>query len=91
MQGHEELAIPHVSVPDIRWVDWKAVKRAGFEGAAFDKDNTLTLPYIEKVDCCSPVPCFFLERCRAAGFEGAAFDKDSTLTLLYIEKVSVVR
>lgn len=49
LQGHEELAIPHVSVPDIRWVDWQAVKRAGFEGAAFDKDNTLTLPYIGKV------------------------------------------
>lgn len=49
MQGNEALAIPHVSVPDIRWVDWTAVKRAGFKGAAFDKDNTLTLPFLEKV------------------------------------------
>lgn len=50
MQGNETLAIPHVSVPDIRWVDWAAVKRAGFKGAAFDKDNTLTLPFLEKVE-----------------------------------------
>lgn len=47
--GNEALAIPHVSVPDIRWVDWTAIKRAGFKGAAFDKDNTLTLPFLEKV------------------------------------------
>lgn len=49
LKGNETLAIPHVSVPDIRWVDWAAVKRAGFKGAAFDKDNTLTLPFLEQV------------------------------------------
>lgn len=48
-QGNEQLAIPHVRVPDMRWVDWKAIKAAGFEGAAFDKDNTLTLPFLEEV------------------------------------------
>jgi phosphatidylglycerophosphatase GEP4 len=64
--GHEELAIPHVSVPDIRWVDWQAVRRAGFEGAAFDKDNTLTLPYIEKVH---PELQKSLEDCKKA-FDG---------------------
>lgn len=47
--GNEALAIPHVSVPDIRWVDWQAIRKAGFEGAAFDKDNTLTLPFLEEV------------------------------------------
>ena len=41
--------MPHVSVPDIRWVDWYAVRRAGFQGAAFDKDNTLTLPFLHEV------------------------------------------
>ena len=49
VQGNETLAMPHLSVPDIRWVDWQAVRRAGFEGAAFDKDNTLTLPFLEEV------------------------------------------
>jgi hypothetical protein len=36
------LLVPHVSVPDIRWVDWRALKEAGFKGCVFDKDNTLT-------------------------------------------------
>ena len=44
-QGHPELSVPHVSVPDIRWVDWRALRAAGFKGCVFDKDNTLTEPY----------------------------------------------
>lgn len=43
--GHPELSVPHVSVPDIRWVDWRALRAAGFKGCVFDKDNTLTEPY----------------------------------------------
>ncbi|KAK1282228.1 hypothetical protein QJS10_CPB22g01177 [Acorus calamus] len=39
------LAIPHLSVPDIRWIDWKELERLGFRGVVFDKDNTLTAPY----------------------------------------------
>lgn len=39
------LAIPHVWAPDIRWVDWRELKRLGFRGVVFDKDNTLTAPY----------------------------------------------
>ena len=54
LQGNEQLAIPHMRVPDMRWVDWKAIKAAGFEGAAFDKDNTLTLPFLEEVGRCRP-------------------------------------
>ena len=45
MQGDGSAALPHVSVPNISYVDWAALKRAGFEGAVFDKDNTLTEPY----------------------------------------------
>lgn len=41
----QNLAIPHVSVPDIRWIDWKALQERGFKGVIFDKDNTLTAPY----------------------------------------------
>ncbi|XP_064982853.1 phosphatidylglycerophosphate phosphatase 1, chloroplastic/mitochondrial-like isoform X2 [Musa acuminata AAA Group] len=39
------LALPHLSVPDIRWVDWPTLHRLGFRGVVFDKDNTLTAPY----------------------------------------------
>ncbi|WOK91846.1 hypothetical protein Cni_G00537 [Canna indica] len=39
------LALPHISVPDIRSVDWPALRRLGFRGVIFDKDNTLTAPY----------------------------------------------
>ena len=44
------LCIPHVEVPDIRWVDWRALKRAGFKACVFDKDNTLTAPYERAVE-----------------------------------------
>lgn len=37
--------MPHVSVPDIRYIDWAALKKKGFQGVVFDKDNTLTVPY----------------------------------------------
>lgn len=39
------LLVPHVSVPDIRYIDWGELKRRGFQGVVFDKDNTLTVPY----------------------------------------------
>lgn len=38
--------MPHLSVPDIRWVNWQAIKDAGYKGCVFDKDNTLTEPYV---------------------------------------------
>ena len=34
-----------MNVPDIRWVNWKALRAAGYKGCVFDKDNTLTEPY----------------------------------------------
>lgn len=43
--GNKQLVIPHVSVPDIRYIDWAELKNEGFEGVVFDKDNTLTVPY----------------------------------------------
>ncbi|KAK1404846.1 Haloacid dehalogenase superfamily protein [Heracleum sosnowskyi] len=39
------LLVPHVDVPDIRYIDWAELKRRGFQGVVFDKDNTLTVPY----------------------------------------------
>lgn len=41
----KHLAIPHVSVRDIRYIDWVELKKRGFEGVVFDKDNTITVPY----------------------------------------------
>ncbi|KAI8100607.1 hypothetical protein M9434_004998 [Picochlorum sp. BPE23] len=37
--------LPHVDTPDLRNIDWEDLKRAGFKGCLFDKDNTLTEPY----------------------------------------------
>ncbi|KAK6141209.1 hypothetical protein DH2020_025052 [Rehmannia glutinosa] len=39
------LVIPHVTVPDIRYIDWAELKKRGFKGVVFDKDNTITVPY----------------------------------------------
>lgn len=60
------LAIPHVSVPDISWIDWKALRAKGFEAVLFDKDNTLTAPYGQNV---WPSLLESLEECRTA-FDG---------------------
>lgn len=43
------MALPHVSVPDIRYIDWIELHRRGFKGVVFDKDNTLTAPYSLKL------------------------------------------
>lgn len=43
------LALPHVAVPDIRYIDWPELRRRGFKGVVFDKDNTLTAPYSLKL------------------------------------------
>ncbi|KAK4484574.1 hypothetical protein RD792_007158 [Penstemon davidsonii] len=41
----KHLVIPHVTVPDIRSIDWAELKNRGFKGVVFDKDNTITAPY----------------------------------------------
>lgn len=45
MTRDRHLALPHISVKDIRWIDWVELKKKGFRGVVFDKDNTLTVPY----------------------------------------------
>lgn len=46
MQGGDQaLALPHITVPDVAWLDWAVLSRAGFRAAVFDKDNTLTAPF----------------------------------------------
>nr|CAB3474529.1 unnamed protein product [Digitaria exilis] len=62
------LALPHVSVHDIRWLDWAELRRAGFRGVVFDKDNTLTAPYAPAL--WPPLAAAF-DQCRAAFPPGA--------------------
>lgn len=62
------LALPHVSVQDIRWLDWGELRRAGFRGVVFDKDNTLTAPYAPAL--WPPLAAAF-DQCRAAFPPGA--------------------
>jgi len=50
--GKQELALPHLSVQDIRTINWPALKAAGFKGVVFDKDNTLTRPFALEVEPC---------------------------------------
>ncbi|PNH01268.1 hypothetical protein TSOC_012857 [Tetrabaena socialis] len=47
--GRQSLALPHLAAPDIRHVDWAALRAAGFSGLVFDKDNTLSLPFALEV------------------------------------------
>lgn len=39
------MLIPHIKVPNIRYINWKELHNRGFRGVVFDKDNTITLPY----------------------------------------------
>ncbi|XP_015575456.1 phosphatidylglycerophosphate phosphatase 1, chloroplastic/mitochondrial isoform X2 [Ricinus communis] len=41
----QHLTLPHVSVRDIRYIDWAELHQRGFKGVVFDKDNTITVPY----------------------------------------------
>lgn len=63
MQGNQSLALPHISVPDISWIDWPALKAAGFKACVFDKDNTLCEPFALAVPP-QLLPSF--QQCQAA-------------------------
>ncbi|GAB2264967.1 hypothetical protein Dimus_000038 [Dionaea muscipula] len=41
-----DLLLPQATAPDIRWIDWAELHRRGFKGVVFDKDNTITVPYV---------------------------------------------
>ncbi len=43
------VVMPHFSVPDIRSINPHALYDAGFKGVVFDKDNTLTRPYVLEI------------------------------------------
>ncbi|KAI4308077.1 hypothetical protein L6164_031189 [Bauhinia variegata] len=73
----QKLALPHISVPDIRYIDWTELHRKGFKGVVFDKDNTLTAPYT-----LTPWPPLgsSLERCKTVfGSDIAVFSNSAGL------------
>lgn len=80
--GNERLVIPHVAVRDVRYIDWAELKRKGFEGVVFDKDNTLTVPYSLSL---WPLLGSSLETCKAlfgsnvAVFSNSAGNSRATL------------
>eukprot|EP01025_Chloroclados_australasicus_P042079 TRINITY_DN44823_c0_g1_i1.p1 TRINITY_DN44823_c0_g1~~TRINITY_DN44823_c0_g1_i1.p1 ORF type:complete len:236 (-),score=12.28 TRINITY_DN44823_c0_g1_i1:610-1269(-) len=59
----KELALAHLDVKTINDIPWRQLRRAGFKGVIFDKDNTLTLPYQDLIysDIVEG-----LERCKSA-------------------------
>ncbi|XP_070033271.1 phosphatidylglycerophosphate phosphatase 1, chloroplastic/mitochondrial-like isoform X2 [Nicotiana tomentosiformis] len=59
---NKNLAIPHVFVPDIRYIDWAELKKRGFQGVVFDKDNTITVPY--SLNLWSPLASS-IEQCKS--------------------------
>ena len=69
LQGFRaSLAVPQLQVHDISCVDWAALRSAGFTGVVFDKDNTLTVPYVNTVH---PPLAESLAQCLAV-FDGRA-------------------
>ncbi|BAT89117.1 uncharacterized protein HKW66_Vig0181520 [Vigna angularis] len=72
-----KLAMPHISVPDIRYVDWAVLHKKGFKGVVFDKDNTITAPYSLKP---WPPLASSLECCKLAfGHDIAVFSNSAGL------------
>ncbi|KAH9975525.1 mitochondrial PGP phosphatase-domain-containing protein, partial [Lactifluus volemus] len=43
------IILPSLTVPDIRHLNFTALRDAGYRGAIFDKDNCLTLPHNDKL------------------------------------------
>ncbi|XP_059663330.1 phosphatidylglycerophosphate phosphatase 1, chloroplastic/mitochondrial isoform X2 [Cornus florida] len=71
------LALPHISVPDISYIDWPELKAKGFQGVVFDKDNTITVPY--SLTLWPPLRSS-LERCKSVfGNEIAVFSNSAGL------------
>uniref|UniRef100_A0A1J3J513 Phosphatidylglycerophosphatase GEP4, mitochondrial n=1 Tax=Noccaea caerulescens TaxID=107243 RepID=A0A1J3J513_NOCCA len=72
------LVLPHVSVKDLRYIDWGELKRKGFKGVVFDKDNTLTAPYSLAI---WPPLRASIEQCKAVfGHDIAVFSNSAGLT-----------
>lgn len=82
----QHLALPHVVVPDIRYIDWGELQARGFKGVVFDKDNTITVPY--SLTLWGPLGPS-IERCKSVfGNDIAVFSNSAgnfAQTLLYLD------
>ncbi|GLT37406.1 hypothetical protein SLA2020_117240 [Shorea laevis] len=77
MVRDQHLALPHVKVPDVRYIDWNELRRRGFKGVVFDKDNTITAPYSLTL---YPHLASSLEQCKAVfGHDVAVFSNSAGL------------
>ncbi|XP_034931907.2 phosphatidylglycerophosphate phosphatase 1, chloroplastic/mitochondrial isoform X1 [Populus alba] len=73
----QHLALPHVLVPDVRYIDWGELQRRGFKGVVFDKDNTITVPY--SLTIWDPLDAS-IERCKSVfGNDIAVFSNSAGL------------
>lgn len=82
------LALPHVTVPDIRYIDWVELHRRGFKGVVFDKDNTITAPY--SLTLWGPIGSS-VEQCKSVfGHDIAVFSNSAGITHLHFVLVFVV-
>mmetsp|Transcript_3025 Transcript_3025/g.4321 ORF Transcript_3025/g.4321 Transcript_3025/m.4321 type:complete len:279 (+) Transcript_3025:96-932(+) len=55
------IAIPHISVPHISYLNFETLHQIGIRAVVFDKDNTLTAPYVDEIH---PLTQRGLEQCR---------------------------
>lgn len=82
------LVLPHVSVPDIRYIDWAELQRRGFKGVVFDKDNTITAPY--SLTLWGPLSSS-IERCKSVfGQDIAVFSNSAGNCLAFINLLFAV-
>ncbi|KAJ7963897.1 haloacid dehalogenase (HAD) superfamily protein [Quillaja saponaria] len=73
----QRLALPHIAVEDIRYIDWAYLQRRGFKGVVFDKDNTIIAPY--SLTLWGPLGSS-LERCKSVfGADMAVFSNSAGL------------
>jgi len=42
LDSHLEKVNPHIVVEDLSWINWKSLKRYGYDKIIIDKENTLT-------------------------------------------------
>ncbi|KAI4363886.1 hypothetical protein MLD38_020049 [Melastoma candidum] len=75
-----QLALPHVRVQDVRCIDWGELKRKGFKGVVFDKDNSITAPYSLKL---WPPIAPSIERCKSVFGQNVAVFSNSAGLMEY--------
>ena len=74
---NKSLLMPHFLVKDISKIDFELLKELGFEGLIFDKDNTLTAPYVNEIH---PTIRDAFEHCRSVFGEKIAIMSNSAGT-----------